>query len=78
MGKFNCACGNLMRTSGLIPNPIEWKIISDVDFDCFNGLVDAEDVYSVGRSAFRCEGCGRLWIYWDGFDRPPRCYVPED
>ncbi|MFI0424921.1 hypothetical protein [Spongiactinospora sp. 9N601] len=77
MTKFECACGGLIRVSGEIPNPLEWKIISDGDFDRFQGAVDAEGVYLACTSMFRCPGCGRLWVYWDGFEGSPVCYVPE-
>lgn len=78
MAKFWCVCRNLIRISGDIPNPIEWKLISDVKFDEFSGLVDAEDVYRAGVSLFRCATCDRLWVYWNGFDRPPTCYAPDE
>lgn len=78
MAKYWCICGKLIRTSGEIPNPVEWKLISDVKFDEFSGLVDAEDVYQAAVSLFRCGTCDRLWVYWDGFDRPPTCYTPEE
>ncbi|MEU9887485.1 hypothetical protein [Sphaerisporangium sp. NPDC051011] len=77
MSKFHCVCGNLIRISGLIPNPDEWKIISDIDFDHFEGLVDAENVYASSTSMFRCRNCGCLWVYWDGFDNPPQLYTPS-
>ncbi len=77
MAKLRCACGRIITTSGEIPNRLEWKIISDVDFDEFEGIVDAEDVYLRCKSIFRCPECGRLWIYWDGFGEAPVCYAPE-
>jgi len=76
-GKFNCVCGTVIRVSGDIPNPVEWKIMSDVQFDEFQGTVDVEQVYRACGSMFRCETCGRLWIYWNGFDTEPSCYSPE-
>jgi hypothetical protein len=78
MSKFLCKCGNVIRISGLIPNPAEWKFISDVAYDKFQGQVDSEEVYQQMRSFLKCEECGRLWVHWDGFDNPPTLYVPED
>ena len=78
MAKFYCVCGNLIRVSGDIPNPIEWKIISDDDFDQFEGLVDAERVYLACESMFKCDVCGRLWVYWNGVAAAPVCYAPEE
>jgi hypothetical protein len=76
MAKFRCACDHIVRTSGEIPNPNEWKILSDTDFDRFSGLVDAEEVYLACQSMFRCSNCGRLWVYWNGFEQEPTCYQP--
>ncbi|MEV6242970.1 hypothetical protein [Lentzea sp. NPDC051838] len=77
MAKFNCICGYLIRVSGEIPNPAEFKFMSDSDFDNFEGLVEAEAVYLACRSMFKCGNCGRLWVYWDGFDSRPEPYAPE-
>ncbi|RBQ18024.1 hypothetical protein DP939_21880 [Spongiactinospora rosea] len=77
MTKLSCECGRSIRIFGEIPNPLEWKIISDSDFDRFQGAVDAEDVYRACISMFRCHGCGRLWVYWGGFEGTPVCYRPE-
>ncbi|GAB3150824.1 hypothetical protein GCM10027161_50360 [Microbispora hainanensis] len=77
MAKIRCRCMYVITTSGEIPNPLEWKIISDSRFDDFEGLVDAEEIYRACTSMFRCPVCGRLWVYWNGFDRDPECYAPE-
>lgn len=76
MAKFVCVCGTVIRTSGNIPNENEWKLLSDVDFDKYSGLVDAEELYRAGTIAFRCPISGHLWIYWDGFDKTPQLYEP--
>jgi hypothetical protein len=73
MPSISCACGNKLAY-GEIPNPIEWRMISDAEFDQFAGTVDAEDVYKKTVSALRCDRCGRLWIYWDGFENEPVVY----
>lgn len=78
MAKFRCVCDTIIQTSGAVPNELEWKMISDVQFDGFAGLVDAEEIYLAARSAFLCPTCGRLWIYWNGMDQPPQCYRPEN
>lgn len=75
MAKFECVCGEIIRTSGDIPNPIEWHLISDTRFDSFEGLVDAEDVYKATTIMFRCPASDHLWVYWDGFDEPPSLYA---
>lgn len=78
MAKFNCLCGIMIQTSGPIPNPVEWKLLSDTEFDQFEGLVDAESVYRASRSMFKCSNCGRLWVFWNGFDHDPIVYMREE
>jgi hypothetical protein len=77
MGKLLCRCKTVLRLSGPIPNPIEWRLLSDETFDQFSGMVDAEAVYRGAISAFRCATCDRLWVFWDGFDKEPACYAVE-
>jgi hypothetical protein len=40
-------------------------------------MVNAEEIYSACKSAFRCPTCDRLWIFWRDMEHPPRCYTPE-
>ena len=75
--KFMCRCGGVIHTSGYIPNPTEWKVISDELFDEFHGEMDVEVIYAAALSMFKCPRCGRLWFYWGGFDNPPSSYLPE-
>jgi hypothetical protein len=70
-----CVCGEILTTSGSIPNPIEWLWISDVDFDLFAGSVDAEEVYASFGHAFRCPASGHLWVFEAGMDAAPVCYA---
>ncbi len=77
MAKFLCVCGHIIRTSGDIPHPYQWDLVSDVDFDRFPGLVDAEQIYMAATLMFRCPSSDHLWIYWDGIDQPPSLYAPS-
>ena len=77
MARFKCVCGETIVTSGLIPNPNEWRLISDMDFEAFQGLVQAEDVYQAATIMYQCPASGHLWIYWQGFDRRPSLYSPQ-
>jgi hypothetical protein len=77
MAKLRCECGYLIAISGEIPNPLEWKILSDSRFDEFEGLIDAEKIYGECNSMFRCPNCGRLWVFWNGFGKDPECYSPR-
>jgi hypothetical protein len=77
MAKFVCVCGAPLSTSGPIPHPYEWQVISDVDFDELRGEVsDIEDLYMRMRSMYRCPASGHLWVFWGGFDEPPALYTP--
>lgn len=59
MGKFICTCGSLVRTSGAIPNPNEWHLIADRDFDTeLSGM----DLLGSSILAWRCPKCRRLWF----------------
>jgi hypothetical protein len=78
MAKFECVCGHPMSTSGPIPNPDEWRCLSDSDFAAFTGLVDAEDLYRQSTIMYRCPASGHLWVFWKGIDEPPSLYAPTD
>lgn len=77
MAKFKCLCGQTIETSGLIPNPHEWRIISDIDFDAFSGLVQADDLYRSSAIMYRCPKSDHIWIYWHGLDDEPTAYSPQ-
>lgn len=76
MGKFQCICGAVISTSGEIPNPNEWRALSDVQFDDFQGEVDAESVYRAATIFYRCPVSDHLWIFWDGIENSPSLYGP--
>ncbi len=59
VAKFLCTCGAVVRTSGEIPNPNEWHLISDDDHD---PELPAGDLLSLSILAWRCAACGRLWL----------------
>ncbi len=74
VAKWVCACGATIQSSGAMPNPSEWLLISDVAFDQFEGQVDSEAVYRAASHAFRCAECGRLHVFWDGLSADPAVY----
>ena len=78
MARWLCACGETLHSSGEMPNPTEWLLVSDRDFEAFTGLVQAEDVYTAMQHAFRCPKCGRLHVHWAGMAGDPVVYVPEN
>lgn len=78
MAKFYCVCGYIIHTSGEIPHPFQWSILSDVAFDEFTGLVDADELYMKSTIMFRCPNSGHLWIYWNGFGELPTLSTPDE
>ncbi len=78
MAKWLCPCGSVIQSSGSIPNPAEWLLVSDVDFDGFSGAVEAEDVYAAMSHAFRCATCDRIHVFWAGFGSDATVYRPDD
>lgn len=77
MPKIICKCDNII-SMGEIPNPDEWLLISDVEYDKFAGEIDTEALYMQMKGMLKCNRCGRLWFFWNGYDNPPSCYKPED
>jgi hypothetical protein len=75
MPKFVCACGEIIPL-GEIPCPHEWRFISDADFDRFDGMIDADEVYRSMKSFVRCPSCRRVWIFWNGFGSAPEELLP--
>ena len=75
MAKFVCVCGYRLSTSGDIPNPDEWQVISDVDLEPLLEL-GALDVYKNSTFMYRCPVSDHLWFFWEGWDGPRALYTP--
>ncbi len=45
--------------------------------ESWGGAVEMSDLYARMTHVFSCPDCGRLWIFWRGFDGPPVAYAPE-
>ncbi len=76
MSKFRCVCGEILSTSGEIPNPTEWLAIADVQFDVYAGEIASEELYSTFTHVLVCPRSGHLWVFKDGFDSEPSGYEP--
>ncbi len=74
MPKRLCKCGETLQLGG-IPCDIEYKFISDVDYEKYYGQIDSEELYLNMNSFVKCPKCDRLWVYWNGFDKQPEEYV---
>ena len=77
MSKFSCKCGNIINISGPVPNPNEWLVISDAEYDLLDESSTLNDLYSKMKSMLKCDQCNRLWIFWHGYDNPPTSFIPE-
>lgn len=77
MPGLNCACGHRI-SYGEIPCRDEWLFISDAAFDSFSGRVDSEKVYRAMQGFLKCPKCGRLWVFWNGYEKPPQEYLPGE
>jgi hypothetical protein len=80
---FHIDRSRTVRTSGVIPNPNEWHLISDVAHD---PELPAGELLGLSILAWRCAACGRLrldagrvkdgkhsetfWGYVPAFDEP--------
>jgi hypothetical protein len=79
VAKFLCRCGAQIRTSGGIPHDTELLMIADREIgdETWEGPLDMGEVYARMTHVFPCSDCGRLWIFWQGFDAEPVSYMPE-
>lgn len=76
MAKFRCVCGETISTSGAIPNPNEWRCISDVDLEQFFGTDRMEQLYQEMVIFYRCPVSDHIWVFWDGIENEPSLYAP--
>ncbi|UUC45194.1 hypothetical protein [Flavobacterium cerinum] len=77
MPKIKCNCGNIIGLGG-IPDPNQYLVISDVEYDHFSGMVDAEAIYMKMKIIIECKSCKRLHIFWDGFDKESTTYSLQE
>lgn len=78
MTKWLCPCGNQIRSSGAIPNPQEWHLLSDTDLDELPEQITFEGILGKSQYVYRCDQCDRLHVFWNGIDEwPPNIYMPE-
>jgi hypothetical protein len=74
MPKIICKCGEILSCSQ-IPSNIEYKFMSDVEFDSYTGTIDVENLYDRMKSFIQCSNCSRLWIFWNGYNNNPTEYT---
>lgn len=76
MPKFKCKCENIIDLSQ-IPSPPELLLISDVDFEKYWEKFDVEQLYNEMTIVVKCDNCGRLHIFFNGFDKAPNTFNEE-
>jgi hypothetical protein len=77
VSKLRCDCGEVLSISGPIPNPIEFKLLSDTQLDSFDETVDTHRIYMESTIGLKCQWCGRLGIFLSGVENRASCYKPE-
>lgn len=73
MPKIICTCQTILSYS-TIPCEIEYKFISDRDYDSFQEMIDSEELYLKMKSFLRCPTCESLWVFWSGYNNSPTKY----
>ena len=83
MPKFVCICKTVIDLSP-IPAPDQWMIISDNEMtNVFekeekDEIIDVSYIYQQMKIVIKCPNCGRLHIFWDGFEKSPIIYKIDD
>jgi hypothetical protein len=75
MPGLDCRCG-LRIGYGEIPCSDEYLLISDVEFEPFWEEMDVERLYNSMRGVLKCPRCGRLWVFWDGYQNVAQEFMP--
>jgi hypothetical protein len=78
VSKLFCTCGRLVRISGEVPNPREWKLVPAEEVHGHAAWLTPERIVDEAPALIRCPDCRRLWIYWKGYDHEPTEYLPGD
>jgi len=73
MPSLRCSCNNIIDY-GQIPCNEEWLLVSDAEFDKTEKSTKVQDLYSKMHHLLKCQNCGNLWVFWDGFNKLPTEY----
>ena len=74
MPKIRCVC-NYVISLGEIPSSNQYLMISDVSFEKYFDIeIKAEELYYGMKIVVHCSNCGRLHVFYDGFDKEPVIY----
>jgi hypothetical protein len=80
VAKFACPyCdGGYVHTSGIIPNPNEWLVISATKWCELPDSVDPNDLYPIAKSLYKCVNCDAIGVFWNGHAGRLTWYGPPD
>lgn len=73
--KWLCPCGAVLRTTGPVPHPDGLYLVPEELYEQRAGA--GFDLVRESIGAHRCRECGRLWVWWDGWDADPTVYSHE-
>jgi hypothetical protein len=79
MAKYECPfCGRFAHTSGAIPNPNEWLLMSAETHNRLPSSISSDDLYSQTMKLYKCVSCSGIAIFWNGLGADPTWYKPKD
>lgn len=79
MAKYECPfCDWYAHTSGGIPNPNEWLLMSAKAHDQLPGTISSSELINQMTHLFKCVSCDGIAIFWKGFGEKPTWYKPRD
>ncbi len=76
VAKWRCRCGGVIHTSGPIPHPDGFYVLSEEAYNA-HASVPNFDLIQEAVGAHVCRNCTRLRVWWDGWDNEPTVYQPE-
>ena len=76
MAKYKCPLcqSGFAHTSGAIPNPNEYLVISCAQMDSMPENVAVDHIYEQSHHFFKCIECDAIAIFWNGFNETPSWY----
>jgi uncharacterized protein with PIN domain len=59
---MRCRCGNVLRDDDPENSFMAFAKIE------YNVEIDSAELIGRAKDLWRCPACGRLWVFWDGFN----------
>ena len=77
MPAVGCVCGNRIGLGG-IPSENQLMVISDIELDKFEDQIEWDALHDKMTIVAKCDECGRLYFFNDGYSKKPTIYKPEN